>query len=75
MALLTVTVKPNAKRSALTQGEDGQWRAELKAQPVEGKANEALIALVAAHFKLRKSQVRLKRGNTSRLKTLELDSD
>lgn len=73
MKLLSIIVKPNARASTLTQDEQGQWRAQLKAQPIEGKANEELIALVAQHFGLRKSQVSIKRGTTSKLKTVQID--
>jgi hypothetical protein len=45
---LEVKVKPNARRNALTVQEDGSWLAEITAPPVDGKANAALIALVAA---------------------------
>ena len=66
--ILQVKVKPNARASTLTQRDDGTWVAELKAPPVDGKANEALIALIAAHFGVRKSQVSIKSGASSRLK-------
>jgi uncharacterized protein len=69
---LRVKVKPGAHKSALEQQADGSWLAQLKAPPVDGKANEELIALVARHLGLRKSQVRIKSGAASRLKLLEL---
>ena len=67
---LQVKVKPNAREDRFTPGEDGVWLASLKAQPVDGKANEALIALVAAYFKLRKQQVSIKSGGGARIKRL-----
>ena len=60
--ILQVKVKPNARLERLEQAEDGTWLASIKAQPVDGKANEALIALVAEHFGLRKNQVSIKSG-------------
>jgi uncharacterized protein YggU (UPF0235/DUF167 family) len=42
--------------------------------PVDGKANEALIELVAAHFKVRRRQVSIAAGSTSRLKRLFIES-
>ncbi len=73
MKQLSITVKPNARTSSLEQSEDGQWRAQLKSQPIDGKANEELIALVAKHFGLRKAQVNIKRGTTSRVKVVEIE--
>jgi len=71
--VLSIKVKPGARRSALTEQPDGQWLAEVAAQPVDGKANDALLALVAKHFGLRRSQVRLKSGAASRHKRVALD--
>jgi uncharacterized protein YggU (UPF0235/DUF167 family) len=67
---LEVKVKPNARRNALTAQEDGSWLAEITALPVDGKANAALIALVAKHFGCPRRAVTVKRGATSRRKVL-----
>ena len=72
MATLQVKVKPNARRSALVPQADGHWLAELKSPPVDGKANEELIALVARHFGCRKAQVTIKSGAGARLKLLQV---
>ena len=71
---LQVRVKPNARQSVLEQQPDGSWRAELKAQPVDGKANAELVALVAQQFGLRKSQVRIRSGAGGRMKLVELSA-
>lgn len=75
MASLTlrVRVKPNARASALEQAPDGSWVARLKAPPIDGKANDELIALVAEHFHCRKAAVRITGGATARLKRLTVD--
>jgi len=65
-------VKPNAKVAGLEEQPDGTWIARVKAPPVEGKANEALIALVADHFGVRKAQVMIRVGASGRLKQLEI---
>lgn len=69
-SILQVLVKPNARENRLTQSNDGVWHASIKAQPVDGKANEVLIDLVAAHFKVKKRQVTIKTGSTGRVKRL-----
>lgn len=71
--ILTVRVKPNARCSNLGQDADGTWLAQLKAPPVDGKANEELIRVVAEHFGLRKAQVTIKSGASGRLKRVQLD--
>lgn len=74
MICLRIKVKPNARASALTAQDDGSWLAQLKAPPVDGKANEALIELVAKHWGVRKAQVSIKSGASSRMKLVTIDN-
>jgi len=71
--VLQVKVKPHARSSALELQDDGTWLARVAAAPLEGAANEALLRLVAAHFGVRRSQVRIKSGAASRSKHIEID--
>ena len=73
-SILQVKVKPNARENRLTESKDGVWVASIKALPVDGKANEALIELVAEHFKVRRRQVSIAAGSTSRLKRLFIEA-
>lgn len=68
MRKIFVTVKPNARESALERRADGTWTARLKAPPVDGKANAELIALVARHFGCPKSAVIIRSGAAGRRK-------
>ena len=70
--ILQVKVKPRARVSELVQAPDGTWIARLKAPPVDGKANEELIALVAEHFRCRKSAVEIKSGASGRMKLVKV---
>ena len=72
MRTIQVKVKPNAKASELEQMEDGSWMARIKAPPVDGKANAALIELIAEHFGVRKGAVTIKTGAGSRLKLVQI---
>jgi uncharacterized protein (TIGR00251 family) len=74
MQTLRVKVKPNSRIEQLAKLEDGSWEARVKAAPVDGKANAALIALVAGHFKVRKAQVSIKSGASGRLKLVQIDA-
>lgn len=65
---IQVTVKPNSRASSLVQVEDGTWRAQLKASPVDGKANAELLSLIARHFDCAKSAVSIKSGASGRTK-------
>jgi len=70
--IIQIKVKPNSRASRLEQNEDGTWVAQLKSPPVDGKANEELIALVAKHFKRPKSEVSIKSGASTRLKLVQI---
>ena len=73
MRTIQVKVKPNARVSGLEQLEDGTWLAKIKAQPIDGKANEELIRLVAERFEVRKAQVSIKSGASGRMKLVQID--
>jgi uncharacterized protein (TIGR00251 family) len=53
---------------------DGTWSAKLKAPPVDGKANEELIALVAEQFGCRKAAVSIKSGASGRVKLVKIET-
>jgi uncharacterized protein len=71
--VLSVKVKPGARVSLLTRLEGGAWLAHLKSQPVDGKANEELLSLVARHFGCPKSAVSLKSGASARTKRVRVN--
>ena len=73
MTLIQIKVKPNARQSLLEHDEDGNWRAQLKSPPVDGKANRELIALVASEFGVAKSRIQVKSGASGRIKRVQIE--
>jgi len=71
--VIQIRVKPNSRASLFGQDGDGTWRARITSPPVDGKANEELVALVAKHFGCRKSDVTIKSGASGRLKLVRID--
>ena len=71
--LIQIKVKPQSRVSSLVQSGDGQWLANIKSLPVDGKANEELMALVAKQFGCAKSKVSIKSGASSRTKLVRVD--
>jgi uncharacterized protein len=69
---LTVKVIPNARSASFTPLDDGSWAARVAAPAVDGKANAALVALIASYFKVPKSRVTVVRGATSRHKIVDV---
>jgi len=72
MKTIQVKVKPNARSSGLEELSDGTWLARIASPPVDGKANEELVRLIAERFSVRKSQVSIKRGASGRLKIVQI---
>ena len=72
MTVIQVSVKPYARVSAIEDAGDGTFVAYLKARPVDGKANDELIALVARHFGCSKAAVSIKSGQSTRTKLLKI---
>ena len=69
---LSVQVLPNAKNTEVVGLLDGALKIRLKAQPIEGQANEELIRFIATQIKVPKKQISVVRGITSRLKIVEI---
>jgi uncharacterized protein (TIGR00251 family) len=70
-----VKVKPNSKIQKVEEEADGSLTVHLKSPPVDGKANEELIKLLAEKFDVRKSNIKIKSGLSSRQKLIEVDLD
>jgi uncharacterized protein (TIGR00251 family) len=70
---LRVKVKPKSQVSSLEQVPDGTWVAKLKAPPVDGKANEELVTLVAKHLGCHKAAVTIKAGAGGRMKLIKVE--
>ena len=73
MRTLKLKVKPGARVDELTELDDGTWQARVTAPPVDGKANAAVIALVAKYFGVPRSRVQLKSGAAGRTKLVRID--
>jgi uncharacterized protein (TIGR00251 family) len=69
---LSVKVKPNAKKESVRQLPDGSYLVSLKAPASEGKANQALLKLLAKHFGTAPSCITIVSGASSRTKRVEV---
>ena len=70
---ISVKAKPGSKQGdKVTQNPDGSFDVHLKQKPVDGKANEALIKVLAKHFDVRQNDVEIISGFTARQKIVEV---
>jgi hypothetical protein len=69
---LQIRIHPGARKNAITGTHDNAVKISLTTPPIEGRANEALIAFLADQLHLPKSRIALITGTTSRNKTLRI---
>lgn len=67
-----IAVQTNCKQDEVIQTESG-LKVRVKAQPIDGKANEAVIKLLAKHFGVHTSQIEIVSGNTSKKKRVRIN--
>lgn len=73
MARIAVKVHPRAKRTAITGRLGAAYKLDLKAPPVDGKANEECIRFLAEKLGVPRSAVRIVQGVSARMKVLEIE--
>jgi uncharacterized protein len=69
---ITVKVTPHAKTEGVER-QDDIYLVKVRAAAKEGKANDAVIKLLAAYFKVPKSTISIKTGLASRNKIVEIE--
>jgi uncharacterized protein (TIGR00251 family) len=67
-----VRAKPNAKRSAIAGVREGALEVRLAALPVDGAANDELVAVLASALGVPRRDVHLVQGASSRIKRVEV---
>lgn len=75
--VIQLKISPNASKNAILKDETGV-KIKLTAQPIEGKANKALIEFLSKQLKIPKTCIEILKGDTSKDKTLLIkvsDSD
>ena len=71
--ILKVRVQPNASRNQVVGYEEGTLKLRVTAPPIEGKANDRVIALLAKTLRVSKSSLVIVRGHASRSKMVSVD--
>jgi len=69
---IRVKVIPKSKSPSITE-EYGEMVVRVRSSPERGKANEEAIKIIAKHFGVSPSKVRLVHGTTSRNKVFEIE--
>ncbi len=71
---IAVQITPNAKKTEVIGVLDDALKLKLQAQPIEGKANEALVRYLAGALSVPRSAVTITHGQTNKRKLIEVVS-
>jgi len=71
---IAVQITPNAKKTEVVGVLDDALKLKLQAQPIEGKANEALVKFLAGALAVPRSVVTITHGQTNKRKLIEVVS-
>ena len=67
--IINLKISPNAAKNDILKDETGV-KIKLTAQPIEGKANKALLEFLSKKLKVPKTSIEIIKGETSKDKTL-----
>jgi uncharacterized protein len=73
MARIAIRVHPRARRTAITGRLGEAYKLDLKAPPVDGKANEECVRFFAQALSVPLRSVRIVQGAAARMKVVEID--
>ncbi len=71
---LALRVQPRARENAFGEPLGDELRVRIKAPPVDGKANAAVVDFLARAFGVPKTRVRLERGEHGRSKVVAIEA-
>jgi uncharacterized protein len=72
-AVITVRLTPRAARDEISGWVDDVLQTRVSAPPVDGRANVALVRLIAAALRIPQSRVAVVSGQTARLKRIRVE--
>ncbi|MBA3705368.1 MAG: DUF167 domain-containing protein [Bacteroidetes bacterium] len=75
MIPLIVKIKPGAFKDEISVDAEENWIIKIKGKSIDGEANIYLIKFLATEFDLRKSDIVLEKGLTSRFKKINVNID
>ena len=70
--ILSIKVIANSKKLEIVKLSENSYKIKLDEQAVKGKANSRLIEVLSDYFNVKKSSIRIVKGNKSRDKIVEI---
>ena len=72
--IIRLKIVPNSSKNEIIL-EDEFIKVKVTAQPIENKANKVLIEFLSKQFKIPKTKIQILKGETSKEKTVLLNTD
>lgn len=69
---IVVTAKTGAREEKIEKISETEYTVWVKEQPVEGRANYAILKALAGYFKIPSSRIRIVIGQTTKKKIVEI---
>ena len=69
---LRMRVQPGASKNEIVGVQQDALKIRISAPPVQGKANKVLIQFLAKELGVKKSEIEIVSGHTSRIKTIQI---
>lgn len=67
-----VHASPRSSKNKVTKISDGEYKVKLTAPPVDGEANKMLIEILAKHFRVPKSLIKIVGGKSAKIKIVDI---
>lgn len=67
--IVNIKISPNSKKNEIIN-EGDFTKIKITAQPIDGKANKALVKFLSKNFKIPKTSIKILKGETSKEKTV-----
>jgi len=73
MVEVVIQVKPGSSKNEIYMNPNNELVVKLRAKPIDGEANYALVEFLSSELHIRKSGIEIIKGTTSRVKKIRLD--
>lgn len=70
---LTIIVQTRARESGIEKLSSGEYKVRVLAPPSKGEANREVVKIIASHFDIPSSRIKIVRGQKSHRKLVLLD--
>lgn len=70
--IIKVKVIPNSSMNKVIDKNGDEWKIKLMTPPIDGRANDSLIKFLAEELNIKKNQIEILQGQTSRNKIVKI---